>query len=393
MMSSMPSSLRASETDTLINFCNNLAPRKGGFFVALQGELSQWPPPSSFRSSPVEKALSPIVLRLRESLGRVGVGDLLGELEAISSQVDLDHPMVVLNRLEGELEEAVRLLPPSQPFLPPDQGRLSRWLGRLARPVSEPARTELGPLLSSTVAQRLARRQVHQDIRRELRVSRAILIAETELALGSGNPPSQWVDDQWLSRWSGYAASFGSEMMLNLWGKILAREIQSPGSFDLRSLDFLHSLSAREASDFARLMTFVVADIVFRGCDGLLAEAGVNHEFLLEMQHLGLLFGVEATNFSVTLTSLRTDRFEAALPASGQMLVIRSSDPSQRCVLPSCKLTPMGRQISQLVDSEVNPSYLHRMGQAIRAQGFDVQLGRIRRSVDRGITLYGLHSI
>jgi hypothetical protein len=348
---------------------------------------------STDSSSPVENDLSPFVLRLRESLVRVGVGDLLSEVEAISPKPDLDHSMVVLNRLEGELEEGRFLLAPSQPFVSPGQGRLSRWLRSWVRPAREPTRSELAPLLSSAVAQRLARRQVHQDLRRELRLSRAILIAETELVVGSGKLPSQWVEDQWLSRWSGYASSVGSEMMLNLWGKILAREIQSPGSFELRSLDFLHSLSAREAADFAKLMTFVVADIVFRGCDSLLAEAGVNHEFLLEMQHLGLLFGVEATNFSVTMTSLRTDRFEAALPACGRMLVVRSPDPHQRCVLPSCKLTPMGRQISQLVDAEVNPSYLHRLGQAIRAQGFDVQLGRIRRGVDGGITLFDLHTI
>ena len=350
----------------------------------------------------MQQSLSPIVVRLRESLARVGVGDLLSEMEVGSPQAGPDQAMLALTRLEGELEEArTRMPPPSRTFVPPVQGRLRKWLGRWVAASSGITRSESAPatkladstLLSTAMAQRLAQRQVQQEIQRELRISKAILMAESELALGSVLLPSQWIDDQWLSRWSGYAANARSEMMLNLWGKILAREAQSAGSFDLRTLDFLHSLSGGEAEKIARLMTFVVADIVFRGCDFLLADAGVSHEFLLEMQHLGLLFGVEANNFTVTLTSLSQDRFEAALPASGQMLVVRSSNPLQCCVLPSCKLTPMGRQISRLVEAEAHRGYLQKLGQAIRAQGFDVQLGRIRRTADQGITLCDLHSI
>ncbi|MDE2903362.1 MAG: DUF2806 domain-containing protein [Chloroflexota bacterium] len=121
---------------------------------------------------------------------------------------------------------------------------------------------------SATVALATAaqRSLMAQQMRAEVNVARAVLVAEDVLEDDPQEPPGRRVDDDWLHRWRESAGKVSIEELQDLWGRVLAGEIKSPGTFSLRTLEFLKNLSKQEAAEIATLAPFVVdGDWVFMG--------------------------------------------------------------------------------------------------------------------------------
>lgn len=62
----------------------------------------------------------------------------------------------------------------------------------------------------------------------------------------------------WFVRFFEEAGSISDEDIQELWAKVLAGEIENPGSFSLRTLDVLRSLSKYEAEIFQRLASYSI---------------------------------------------------------------------------------------------------------------------------------------
>ena len=65
------------------------------------------------------------------------------------------------------------------------------------------------------------------------------------------------IDRDWLNQFINVSQDVSSDQMQEVWGKILAREISNPGSFSLRSLEVLRTISRQEAETFRKLVQFV----------------------------------------------------------------------------------------------------------------------------------------
>ena len=124
--------------------------------------------------------------------------------------------------------------------------------------------------------------------------------------------------------------------------------------------------------DVARLSRFVISDVIFRGDEDLKAE-GVTYGFLLGMQQLGVVAGVEATALTLTMKSLKPDKFVRALVSNGRVLIVTDDQPAKELTLHVCQLTSIGRQIMRLGAFEPHEGYLRSVGQVIRARGFKIQ--------------------
>lgn len=64
---------------------------------------------------------------------------------------------------------------------------------------------------------------------------------------------SEQLDPDWFHAFTAMAENIYSPAMQELWGKILAVEVQRPGSFSLRTLETLTSLTQRDADVFSRV--------------------------------------------------------------------------------------------------------------------------------------------
>ncbi|NHQ59832.1 DUF2806 domain-containing protein [Chlorobium sp. BLA1] len=65
------------------------------------------------------------------------------------------------------------------------------------------------------------------------------------------------IDRDWLNQFINVSQDVSSDQMQEVWGKILAREISNPGSFSLRSLEVLRTISRQEAEIFRKMVQFV----------------------------------------------------------------------------------------------------------------------------------------
>ena len=140
----------------------------------------------------------------------------------------------------------------------------------------------------------VTRNRIVREMREEVNVSKSLLSAEAALEDDPQTPPERKVDDDWLFRWRDAASMVSSEELQTLWGRALAGEIKSPGCCSLRTLEFLKNLSHKEAHQITRVAPFVLdREMIFRGAERLLDSEGITFSFLLELQDLGVVSGVE----------------------------------------------------------------------------------------------------
>ena len=221
------------------------------------------------------------------------------------------------------------------------------------------------------------RNQIAREIRAEVNVSKALLSAEAALEDDPQTPPERNVDDDWLFRWRNSASTVSSEELQALWGRILAGEIKSPGSFSLRTLEFLKNLSHTEALEITKVSPFVIdGDVIFRGNKQLLDSEGITFGFLVDLQNLAVVSGVEALGIEKIMGSEATEKFERVIVSYNHVLVVTHEDASKEIKLRVYKLTLLGREILKLGSFESHEVYLRSVGQAICSQGFKVHIAR-----------------
>ena len=227
------------------------------------------------------------------------------------------------------------------------------------------------------LAQTASNLVISETVRREANVTKALLHAESSLEDDPQTPPDTSVDDDWLFRWRDSASQVSSEELQYLWGKLLAGEVKSPGTYSLRTLEFIRNLSQQEAEAISTLSPFVLGDnLIFREAKELLEEAGVDFGFLLNMQQLGILSGVEAVGVEITWKSLNTSRYERAVTSNSMVLVMTADDPNHTISLPIYQVSAIGRQVIGLGKFEPNIKYLRKVGEHLKSQGVKVELAQ-----------------
>lgn len=230
-----------------------------------------------------------------------------------------------------------------------------------------------------TIIDTSARRILTDAARREINVAKAVIHAEAELKDDAQEPPQSKVNDDWLFRWRDYAGDVSSEELQSIWGRLLAGELKSPGSYSLRALEFIRNLASQEASEIAKLSRFVIADVIWKADESPLEAEGITFSFLLKMQDLGIVSGVEAIGLNVTWKTLEAGKFSRPLCSHGKVLRVTHADPAKHITLSIYNVTDIGRQILRLGTFEPHDAYLRLIGKAILNQGFDVTIGQYRR--------------
>ena len=222
------------------------------------------------------------------------------------------------------------------------------------------------------------RNRIAQEMRAEVNVSKALLSAEAGLEDDPQTPPDRKVNDDWLFRWRDAASTVSSEELQTLWGRVIAGEIKSPGSFSLRTLEFLKNLSHEEALQIAKVSPFVInGRVIFRGNKQLLEESeGITFGFLLNLQNLGIVSGVESVGLENKLPSSTTEKFKQVLFSYNRVLIVTHENASKKISLEIYTLTLLGQQILKLGSFEAHEIYLRSVGQAICRQGFKVHIAR-----------------
>lgn len=311
-----------------------------------------------------------LVIKLWETVAEKGIGGLFKPWQMrregrVSIELKREELLAI-----AQAERDADLIRKGEYPLPNIQYRLTHDLTDAQEP-NQP------PLLS--IAERANEQLISENIRNEVNITRALLHAEEALESEPQTPPEEKIDDDWLFRWRDSASQVSSEDLQNLWGRLLAGEIKAPGSYSLRTLEFLKNLSQREAEAIAKLSQFVIGNVIFREASEALEKCGVTFDFLLNMQQLGVISGVEAIGMSVTWKSLDPSKFVQSLISNSMVLIVSSDDPKKTVSMPAYMLTAIGQQVLSLGTFDTNVEYLRKIGEHFKSQGVLVKLAKYIR--------------
>lgn len=212
-------------------------------------------------------------------------------------------------------------------------------------------------------------------LRKEVNVAKAILHAEAVLESELEAPSTDSPSDDWIYRWRDYASSVSAEELQLLWGRVLAGEVKSPGSFSVRFLNFLHNLDKSEAQLISTAMPYVITDFLCSASKEHLERSGLTFANLLVLQELGLLTGVEGLGLSKQYSAPPGEKLRILIRSHGIGLGFEAHEDTASLEIPAYVVTSLGQQLARLGNFQADLSYLEAVGMFIKSKGFIVHLG------------------
>lgn len=238
----------------------------------------------------------------------------------------------------------------------------------------------------SSMEQLAAASQRRDFLRKELNVERAIECAERVLGNSEDDPPDAEVDVDWYFRWRESAGAVSNDDLRQIWGNVLAGEVKAPGTFTLRTLDFLRNLSASEAHLIERMASKLVDEDKLYYGRGFTFKAKLPivklqtqlgaHEMIL-LEELGVVGGVGSMGYTDDRkpAPLNGGEFGLFMTARARALVAITEDEERKTDLSFYRLTSLGRSVLRLVEAVADEAHLREIGQVLIASGFKVVLG------------------
>lgn len=332
-----------------------------------------------------------LVIKLWETLADKGIGNLLKPWQIrregrASVEVRRDELLAL-----AQAESDVAAIRSGQKMLLPSGDLVDR--PALPAPTLFVERVDSPPLALAQALAIVSQNAKADTIRQEVAVAKAVLHAEEELSNDPSPPSEEKPEEDWLVRWRECAAAVSSEELQGIWGKVLAGEVKSPGRFSLRTLEFLRNLSQVEAKAIERIIPFVLSGVVFRGPGSVLEAEGVTFSHLLAMQELGVLTGVDGLGLEVNWGSDLSTSFQKVLTSHGAALWVTALDSAKVVKLKACNVTAIGNQVLRLGNFSPNQKMLESVANAVKAQGFEVQIGSYVLVAEDQLQAFNLRSI
>lgn len=104
---------------------------------------------------------------------------------------------------------------------------------------------------------RTRQRLLQEEINKQQNMDAIVANAAEELQ-GKEQVSDTPVDEDWSIRFRNIAKDVSSEEMQFIWGKVLASEVENPGSFSLRTLETIRNLSKAEAATFQKIIPHII---------------------------------------------------------------------------------------------------------------------------------------
>lgn len=312
-----------------------------------------------------------LLIKMWESIVDKGIGSLLAPWQRRReglAQIEIRrHEVLALTQMEhnaNEIRAGAKRLAVDENLVYPPEGQS----------IVETSQIIEGKALVTALMQSASNNLVADQVRREINVTKAVLHAEEQLQNDTQNPTDRRIDDDWLYRWREHASEVSNGELQKLWGRVLAGEVKSPGSFALRTLDFFRNLTQEEATSISRLSQFALAgEAICRVSDALMESLGLSFGFILEMRDLGVLVPSDA---QVIWNSLVSDKFHRGLVSHDRVLICEHAEPQKTIKLACYRLSSIGREIQKLGVFASNEQYLRKVGELICEQGFTVKIAR-----------------
>lgn len=182
------------------------------------------------------------------------------------------------------------------------------------------------------------------------------------------------VSNEWLDDFIDLSKNTSTKNMKRLWGRVLAEETKKPGSFNIRCLMTLKTMSHEEGLLFQRTcqISFNNIGIIKNGHNMFMNTPdemfGLSYKNLLVVKNSGLINHDDHLGINVDVKKRPYELFY-----SDKTINIISSDKDTSNI-PAFLFTDVGDNLSDLIDVDVNQEYLDSVIGYLKSLGCEVQL-------------------
>lgn len=238
---------------------------------------------------------------------------------------------------------------------------------------------------------RCSKRIDYQERKRQENIEKISATAAEELAQEI-DVPDEAPEEDWITRFFNCAQDISSDEMQQLWGRILSGEITNPGSYSLRTLEFVKNLTKTEAQTFEQVAKLAVllpggiAVVVVHDKNWLKDNRQVfeMHQFLLG--ELGVMYP-SVLGFSAFDDSNTT---EIALFSDDHLLLLKRGEIKTKVNLPVWKFTGIGQELLPLIQKPLDDQYFDYIGKFFIKKRGEASIARVKSRLPDGRVAYDL---
>lgn len=216
------------------------------------------------------------------------------------------------------------------------------------------------------LSQRAQQRILTEGIRQERNLENVIGIAAKELSYQGSNISDASIDEDWITRLFSIVKDVNAEEMQYVWGKILAGEIVTPGSFSLRTLDTIRNIGKEDAQAFQKILPLVVhgGNTLFITSDyEILAKYNILYSTILLLDESGLLNS--STTLSMNYNLLGDEK--ARCFTDNRFLLMKNNGSNEESIsFGIYTLTRAGVELFNVLEHDSNNEYILELAANIR---------------------------
>jgi len=243
----------------------------------------------------------------------------------------------------------------------------------------------------SEIAERARQRLYYQEMNRQINID---VIVDKAVGYLNETVAEQAVDENWRTRFFNKVQDISLEELQEVWAKILANEINKPGSVHLRTLDILSNMSAKDAKLFAKLCALSTVNGHILKLESDLKSFGLSFENIMTLMDAGLLLNNLSLTSDIEDFELITWREKKGLllkwnnlelfitnkpkprVSFGKKLLLGTKYPdgeNKKYFFSSYILTPAGNDLHQIVNSKIDLEYIKKLKETLDKAGYIVE--------------------
>lgn len=207
------------------------------------------------------------------------------------------------------------------------------------------------------LAQRAQQRFALQELKKQQNIDNIVKNAAQNLN-ETDSVDTKPVDVDWISHFFDAAAHVSNEEMQQLWGRILAGEITTSGSFSLRTLECLKTFSQKDAELFLRASSLFLhgGNIAFITNEKeIYVKYNIDYGDILQLATCGMINMIPMQNVSTMIQK----NGQVIIRNNKDYLTIRNCGLVEANIQIDCYLlTTSAKELSSLILSPPNHNYL-----------------------------------
>jgi hypothetical protein len=151
------------------------------------------------------------------------------------------------------------------------------------------------------IEQRAIDRFIHQETRKQENIESITFQAAKTL------PPDAKVeslDEDWVAYFFKHCETVSDQEMQSLWSRLLSGEAANPGTFSIRTVQFISAIDKKDAELFSKFCQFVweidgLTPLILHHESKYYSDKGVSFESLLHLETLGLITYSQMSYFGI----------------------------------------------------------------------------------------------